>query len=374
MSARVRTAEPLRLMMTADAVGGVWTYAMDLARALAGHRVETVVAILGPPPDEAQRREAAAVPSLVLVETGLPLDWVAADPEALRQAARTLARLAGEARADIVQLHAAAFADAEYPVPVVAVHHSCLATWWQAVRGEAPMPPDFAWRTAATSAGLHAAGMLVAPSAAFATMTAAAYALEQSPLVVHNGRSSGHVDPAPDLAPFAFTAGRLWDEGKNVATLDRAAATLPVPVHAAGPLAGPNGASVDLASLQPLGSLCGEEVRRWLARRPIFVSPALYEPFGLAVLEAAQMGCALVLSDIPTFRELWGEAALFVPAREAEALSAGIRRLCDDGPLRGSLGRAARFRAQRYGCGPMAEGMLAAYRRLLGRPALEAAQ
>ena len=49
-----------------------------------------------------------------------------------------------------------------------------------------------------------------------------------------------------------------------------------------------------------------------MARTAVFVSPALYEPFGLAVLEAAQAGCALVLSDIPTFRELWDGVALFV--------------------------------------------------------------
>ena len=67
-------------------------------------------------------------------------------------------------------------------------------------------------------------------------------------------------------------------------------------------------------------------VARHLARQPIFVSTALYEPFGLAVLEAAQAGCALVLSDIPTFRELWDGAARFVPARDDGALACAIER------------------------------------------------
>jgi hypothetical protein len=40
------------------------------------------------------------------------------------------------------------------------------------------------------------------------------------------------------------------------------------------------------------------------------VGPSV-EPFGLAVLEAAQAGCPLVLSDLPGFRELWDGAALF---------------------------------------------------------------
>jgi glycosyltransferase involved in cell wall biosynthesis len=361
-------------MMTADAVGGVWHYAMDLASALVEHQVETVVAVVGPGPDEAQRRHAASIPALTLVETGLPLDWVTDHPEALRSAARALADLAATARADIVQLHAAGFGGADFPAPVVAVHHSCLATWWRAVRGEAPMPSDFSWRTLATADGLHAADVLVAPSAAFAAATAQAYALASPPVVVRNGRSPTLGRPCARPAPAAFTAGRLWDEGKNLATLDRAAAALPVPFYAAGPITGPNGARIALSHLRPLGSLRGEDVRSWMARRPVFVSAALYEPFGLAVLEAAQAGCPLVLSDIPTFRELWGEAALFVPARDDQAFSDAVRRLLEDEDWRTALGRAARRRARRYGAAAMARGMLAVYGRLSDRPALEAAE
>src|SRR3546814_15067984 len=59
----------------------------------------------------------------------------------------------------------------------------------------------------------------------------------------------------------------------------------------------------------------------WRERAGIFVSPSLYEPFGLAVLEAAMSGCALLLSDIPTFRELWDGAAVFTPAGDSDALA-----------------------------------------------------
>jgi glycosyltransferase involved in cell wall biosynthesis len=111
-----------------------------------------------------------------------------------------------------------------------------------------------------------------------------------------------------------------------------------------------------------------------MAQRPVFVSAALYEPFGLAVLEAAQAGCALVLSDIPTFRELWGEAALFVPARDDRAFAEAIRGLLDDEDRRAALGRAARQRSRRYAAAAMARGMLALYARHARRPVLEAAE
>ena len=79
-----------------------------------------------------------------------------------------------------------------------------------------------------------------------------------------------------------------------------------------------------------------------------------YEPFGLAVLEAAQAGCALVLSDIPTFRELWDGAAMFVPPGRRRRLAAPLEPSCaPDRPLPRS-GQAARERAGRYSLARMA--------------------
>ena len=68
---------PRRILMTADAVGGVWTYAVGLAAGLAERGVETVLAVLGPQPGTEQRAAAASVPGLVLQSLPLPLDWLA---------------------------------------------------------------------------------------------------------------------------------------------------------------------------------------------------------------------------------------------------------------------------------------------------------
>ena len=48
--------------MTADCVGGVWTYALDLADALAPHGVEVQLATMGRLPDAEQRRQAGLPP------------------------------------------------------------------------------------------------------------------------------------------------------------------------------------------------------------------------------------------------------------------------------------------------------------------------
>lgn len=346
----------MRLLLTADAVGGVWQYATDLARALGALGVEPVLAVMGPPPSADQRTAAAG---LEVVETGLPLDWLAETPEEVRAAAEGIAALASARRADLVQLNAPALAVADFDVPVVAVAHSCLATWWAAVIG-GEMPQDFRWRTELHAQGLSKADRVVAPSAAFAEATRAAYGLAHAPVAVHNGRSPL---PLPDVRRqrLAFTAGRLWDKGKNLSTLDRAAALLPFRLDAAGPLSGPNGDSIALRHARALGSVSEAELAGRLAGRPVFTSAALYEPFGLAVLEAAQAGCPLVLSDIPTFRELWEGAAIFVSPSDAAAFAAAISQAADDAD---ALGAKAQERAGRYTPAAMAANMLAIYREL----------
>jgi len=114
-------------------------------------------------------------------------------------------------------------------------------------------------------------------------------------------------------------------------------------------------------------------LRERLAEAAIFVSCARYEPFGLAVLEAAQAGCALVLADIPGFRELWQGAAAFFPPGDAPALAGTIRRLRQMPSERQALADAARVRASLYSLEAMTSGTLRLYAKALRHERLSAA-
>lgn len=349
-----------RVLMTADAVGGVWTYALDLSRGLARAGVAVTLVTFGPSPGADQAKAARAVPGLTLVDTGLPLDWMAGEPAEILEAGAVLRGLARAHRADLIHLNSPALAAiGGFGAPVIGVCHSCLATWWAAVK-DGPMPPDFRWRTQSLWQGMLACNALIAPTAAFADATARTYEVPV-PFVVHNGRRPAEVSPAL-CDPMVFTSGRLWDEGKNVAVLDRAAAAISAPLHAAGPLAGPNGELRRLEHALPLGRISEREIAHWLARSPVFASSALYEPFGLGVLEAAQAGCALVLSDIPTFRELWDGAAVFVDPQDVEGFARAIDRLLADPCEAAVLAAQARGRAARYSVEAMVTGVLHVYR------------
>lgn len=363
----------MKLLMTCDMVGGVWQYATDLARALAADGVEVVLAVLGPAhghrrdsgePPPARANKAPASTGVTVLRTGLPLDWLSSGPEDVLATGRAIAALAAKHRVDLIHLNSPALAIAgPFPVPVVAVAHGCVGTWWAAAHDDAPNPV-YAWHGEAMRAGLLAADLVFAPSAAYAATLQRHYDLPAAPQAIHNGRTPLPLPPA-EPADQVFTAGRLWDQVKNVALLDDVAALLPVPLRAAGPITGPHGETIALRHLHALGILSEAALAAELARRPIFVSAARFEPFGLAVLEAAQAGCPLVLSGIDTFRELWTGAALIVPEETAAAYAAAVARVRTQPGLREHLSEAARNRARRYTPQATAAAMLAVYRTLL---------
>jgi glycosyltransferase involved in cell wall biosynthesis len=356
-----------RLFVTADSVGGVWQYVCELSRALAEHEYEIIIALLGPPPSDAQRNLIKDIPAVTLLETGLPLDWMSRDAETVVESGRALARLSEMHRADVVQLNQPAFAaGVPFRMPVVAVAHSCVGTWWQAVHGAEPEPDDIAWQTGLMQRGLLAADATVTPSRAFAAAIQGRYGLPTTPHSVHNGRTP-LAQSSGARHDFAFTAGRLWDDGKNVTTLDRAAARLGIPFKAAGSLVGPSGEHVHLEHLHHLGVLEENALAQNLASRPVFASAARYEPFGLAVVEAALAGCPLVLADMPTFRELWNGAATFVSPDDANGFADAIATIIGDDALRLQNGSLAQRRAENFMPARMGAAMHAIYTHQLVR-------
>jgi glycosyltransferase involved in cell wall biosynthesis len=216
------------------------------------------------------------------------------------------------------------------------------------------------------------ADRVIAPSRSFAEAVEGLYGPGLAIEPVLNGATALNAPSVPKDG-FVLTAGRLWDEGKNVALLDCAAQRVGWPVYAAGPTAGPNGAACGFENLHLLGALSRNELAAWYAAASIFVSPSKYEPFGLTVLEAAQAGAALVLSDIPTFRELWDGAAQFVHAGDSVALARTIESLAGDSGLVNDWGRRACERAQDYTVERMVAGTLEVYASVLSeRPLAEA--
>jgi glycosyltransferase involved in cell wall biosynthesis len=332
--------------MTTDAVGGVWTYATSLALMLCRRGYEVTLVTMGPQPRVEQIEAIANVPGLIIETTDLALEWMDPDGADLPRARDVLRRVAERARADIIHLNSFREATFGFAAPVLVVAHSCVASWWEACRQDRAIDPSWQHYLRNVAAGLDAADAWAAPTAAYRNWIEASYQPRRCGHAIWNGI------PLPSVwtrkQPFIFAAGRLWDEAKNVALLSQIAPALDWPVRVAGatlPVGGLARASSASEAVVQLGVLPHPQVIWQMRAASIFVSPALYEPFGLTVLEAGACGCALVLSDIPTFRELWVGAALFFDPRDPASLTEALHSAGRNDALRTRLQEAARERA-----------------------------
>lgn len=354
----------MKILMTTDTIGGVWTYAIALARALRSRGVEIVLATMGRALSEAQRADIASLPHVSVRESSYRLEWMPEPWSDVDRAGDWLLTIEDAERPDIVHLNGYVHASLGWMAPVVVVGHSCVRSWWEAVRG-GDAPDEWSEYTRRVRAGLRAADVVIAPSHAMAGALVRHYGPLAQPAVIPNGRDAALFPPAPKER-FIVAAGRVWDEAKNLRALDEVAPELPWPVYVAGEQAGPGGESQALRAARALGQLHRAALADWLGRAAVYAFPARYEPFGLSVLEAALAGCALVLGDIPSLREIWGPVATFVEPNDHRQLAAALMRLCEDQALRRAHGARARRHALLFGLDRLAESYLAVYARLRG--------
>jgi glycosyltransferase involved in cell wall biosynthesis len=322
--------------------------------------------------------------------------------EEVARAGNWLLGLEADLRPDLIHLNGYAHGDLPWRAPTLMAGHSCVLSWWQAVHGE-DAPPGWDRYRVEVRRGLRAANRVAAPTQALLDALKTHYGPFAASQVIPNGRDGSAFAPGAKQ-PFIFSAGRFWDEAKNISALAEAAIGLPWPVVVAGetvpPAPNSKGAGRIGAAFAPpsshrgakgegaassaptgrsplippelgagephfLGPLPPLEIARRLSQAAIYALPARYEPFGLSALEAGLSGCALVLGDIPSLREVWGDAALFVPPDDPTALRDALCRFIGDAALREEMAHRAQSRAKVYTPERMAQGYWCAYQALL---------
>jgi glycosyltransferase involved in cell wall biosynthesis len=351
------------VLLTTDVVGGVWDFGLTLAAELRSSWQVTLL-VLGEA-SASQRRDAVAAGAALRVEP-VKLEWMqdsAADVAYTRQ---RVASIAAEGY-DLVHANQFAAACADTDVPVVLTLHSDVLSWHRWTLGASAVSGEWAGYTGLVREALARASRVVAVSRFLAAEVNELYGCNADIDVIHNGwptsaGGGGTREPATTLL-----AGRVWDNAKNIALAAEAAnGWSPGDVYVAGERRHPETrASVDLPPpLRVLGVLRRPELERLLERTSIYLSPARYDPFGLLPLQAAQHGCALLLSDIPSYRELWDGAACFFRSDDASDLRRKWQLLLEQPHVRQTFGRAARTRAQScYSAVRMAVGYRSVYAR-----------
>jgi glycogen synthase len=350
--------------MTTDVVGGVWDFCVTLAREL--HQRDAAVTLLALGAPSASQAAQAADAGVSLVVEPLKLEWMQDSELDVVRTREVIARLVRDLQPDVVHANQFVAACVQTDVPVVLTLHSDVLTWQRWTLGTAT-PPAWTPYARLVREALDRADRVVAVSAFLADAVRDAYACGRTIDVIHNGWRSEAL-PVSARARRTLIAGRVWDAAKNVSLAARAAQGWDAGrVLLAGEQMSPDGGlRVEVPPpLESLGYLARGELDAALGRSLIYLSPALYDPFGLLPLQAALNGCALLLSDIPSYRELWDGVATFFRSDDAADLRRQWACLLDRPDAARELAIRARQRAiERYSVSRMADAYADVYRSL----------
>lgn len=357
----------MRLLLTTDTVGGVWTFTQELSAELLLRDHSVALLSLGRKPSVSQaqaceRLRACYGERFRYEASAAPLEWMEGNDRAYREGSAALLALAESFRADVVHSSQFCFGDLPLAIPVVVTAHSDVLSWAAACHPHGLEPS--AWLTQYRSlveCGMQRATAVVAPTQWMSETLCQLYPLPSAPKVILNGRNLA-VRCGDAKRHQAVSVGRLWDEAKNLALLTEV--NLAIPVLVAGEQRFEASESlVNCGNLTLLGPLTEQDVLELFCKSTLYLAPSRYEPFGLAPLEAARCGCALLLHDLPSFREIWGDAALYF--QDAFSLSRLLATLSPQSILEAQ--HRSQERARELTATRMAEQYENLYRELLSK-------
>ena len=369
----------MHVLVTGDTITGVWTYTRELVTSLVTSGVRVTLVSFGEIPLPEQTWWMDNLHGLDYRPTAFRLEWMQEGEADYDDACRYLESVTAEVKPDILHLSQYCFGNLAVSVPRVVVAHGDLVSWWLAVHGHAPkQTPWLDWYRRVVIEGITGADAVVSPSAWMQQSLSACYVRPRQELVIHNGRNPIFFNPYVSKDDSVLAVGQLWDAGKQVSLLTKHAHAIPVcivgseePGHKPRvPIRADVKLAIDKISIAFKGPQTESQLRNLYSRSSVYAATARYEPFGMGALEAALSRCAIVANDIPTFREIWGDAALYFKTNDAESLAETIHLLADDRELCRAHGNLAYQRArERFTARRMIEQYLQLYRSLIRRSA-----
>lgn len=348
--------------MSTDTVGGVWSYSLDLAKELVKEGNTVVLLSMGPSPTVGQYLDVKEIKGISFYHKTCKLEWMDDPWEDVASAGEWIWDIYKKENPALIHFNHYAHVDMGWECPVILVAHSCVATWWSAVKKET-LPSHYQIYFRKVKKAMNAADCVVSPSYAMKKEYENLYGQLKVSKVIYNGSKPPSARPV-EKCPIIFSMGRLWDEAKNLDLLLKAAPDIDTSIFIAGDK------QVDYeipANVTFLGKLSREEVHFWLKKSSIYVLPVKYEPFGLSFLEAAMYGCAVVGGDIPTLKEIWQDNICYTPPDNPSILTRHCNQLIKDRRYRKVMKIRATQRSEYFTLQNMKNQYLKAYQEVLGR-------
>jgi len=365
----------VHVLVTADTLSGAWTYTRELVTSLVTRGVRVTLVSFGEIPLPEQTTWMDHLHGLDYRPTAFRLEWMQEAEEDLPESSAFLVALIKELRPDVLHLNQFCYGNLPVDVPRVVMAHGDLITWTQAVQDRAPRSSRaLKWYRDTILCGIASADAVVAPSAWMLDRVRTYYTNPRREAVIYPGRNPIFFNPYVSKDNCVLAVGRLVDAGKQVSLLTQHVHPLPVCIvgaeHTVPVPRVPIRADVKVATAETSVAIRGAQTEAQLrvlySRASIFAATSRYEPLGMPVLEAAFSRCAIVANDIPSFREIWGDAALYFRTNDAASLAESIRLLSSDRAMCRAYAELAYTRArERFTTKRMIEDYLQLYRSLI---------
>ncbi len=362
----------MHVLVTADAIGGVWTYTRELVTGLVRRGVRVTLVSLGEIPSAQQTEWMDGLRGLDFLPTAFRLEWMQEAEQDLEASSEFLLSIIDHAKPDVLHLSQYCYGSLPVSIPRVVIAHSDVVSWWASVHGDEPRDTKWLrWYRNVLARGISEASAVVAPSCWMLEAITAYHANPAHSAVIYNGRNPGLFNPHGTKDDLVLCVGRLWDSAKQVTLLSQCDHKVPIYIagsdkHPDDVLRGARPAFPARRRVQFCGLQSESQLSHWYCRASMYAATSRYEPFGLAPLEAAFSRCAIIANDIPTFREIWGDTALYFRYNDADDLAHAIERLNADRELRLTYANLSYNRArQRYTAERMVDDYMNLYESLV---------
>ncbi len=372
----------MHVLVTADTMSGSWAYTRELVTGLVTRGVRVTLVSFGEIPLPDQTAWMNLLHGLEYRPTGFRLEWMDDAPYDLAESSEFLVNLVHEIHPDLLHLHQFCHGDLPVDVPRVVMANGDLVSWSEAVQGCTPRPsPWLEWYRETVIRGIAVADAVVAPSACMLDSVVRTYRRPRRATIIYPARNPIFFNPYVSKDDSVLSVGRLYDAGKQVLLLTQhvqpfpvciVGVEQPVPVPRI-PIRADVKVAIEQSSVAIRGAQTEAQLRALFSRAAVYAATARYDPLGMAVLDAAFSRCAIVANDIASFREVWGDAALYFRTNDAGSLAETLRQLDSDRGLRHAYADRAYTRARdRFTTKRMIDDYLDLYRTLISATTLAA--
>ena len=354
-----------------------WTYTRELVSGLITRGLRVTMVSFGQIPLPEQTAWMDHLYGLTYHPTAFRLEWMEDGQNDIEDASAYLCSLVKDVKPDLFHANHLCYGALPVAIPRIVVAHGDLITWWKAVHGQEPQnTPWLRWYRQAIARGLSEATAVVAPSEWMLSSIRSSYSGGARELVIHHGRNPIFFNPYVAKENSVLAVGRLLDPARqvNLLTLD----SYPVPVCIVGDDANERCRKVPVRAdvqfrdgntgVALRGAQTEAQLRLLYSKAAIYAGTSRYEPCGLPILEAALSRCALVLNDIPLFREIWGNAAIYFRTNESSSLAEVVRLISSDEQMRRNFANRAFQRAREcFNTHRMTDSYIQLYAKTLAR-------